>query len=499
MQNFRRHSLAAGLTLALGLATGAQAQAPGCVIGVSNHGVERFSAYGSADLEQGSAISVDTVFHAASVAKQFTAHAVGLLVAEGKLSLDDDIRRHLPDLPKYEEPIRVRDLIHHTSGLRDQGALLQLSGWRPQDRVTRHDALTVIARQKNLNFRPGSQDLYNNSGYTLLAEVVRKVSGQSLDAFAHTRVFAPLGMTATRFYDDQDIVIPGRARAYRWTGSQWLSAQPPLEVYGASNLLTTAKDLLIWQRFLLDPQKAQKATVDWMRATGRLNDGTPIGYGGGLYISEIGGRQTIGHDGVDGGFRAQTLAFPREGLAVAVLCNHADARTEYLARGAADLTAPPAPAPNIGRPDLAGAWRSPETGMIMRVEWRDGRLEVPAERWRLDPQDQGRPPRLRVLYDPLPARLYEKVTAVAPADLRPYAGRYRSDELATTYEITVRGDRLTIAWPRMEAMTLEAVGGDHFSGPDLGGLTFTRDGSGRVNGLELSQRRVWRLRAERLD
>ncbi|WP_369058887.1 serine hydrolase domain-containing protein [Caulobacter sp. 73W] len=520
MQSTRRHLRPAllGLAISLGAAVAAQAQpllqslvpqagrqAPGCAIGVSNHGVEHFAAYGAADLEQASAISTDTVFHAASIAKQFTAYAVGLLAAEGKLRLDDDIRKYLPNMPRYGDPIRVRDLVHHTSGLRDQGALLHLSGWRAQDRVTRQDALSVIARQKGLNFRPGAQDLYNNSGYTLLAEIVRKASGQPLDAFAQARIFTPLGMTSTRFYEDQDVVVPARAHAYRWTGAQWEGAQPPLEVYGASNLLTTVKDLLVWQRFLLNPPADRKATVDWMRTSGRLTDGTPIGYGGGLYIGEYGGRRTVGHDGLDGGFRAQTLAFSGEDLAVAVLCNHADARDLYLARGAADLTVPStapnaaATAADVGRQDLAGAWRSPETGMVMRLEWRGGRLDVPAERWRFDPQGGDQPPRLHVLYDPLPARIYEKVTAAAPMDLKPYVGRYRSDELATTYEVAIQDGHLTIAWPRMAPMPLEAVGGDYFVGQELGGLAFRRNGSGRIDGLELSQRRVWRLRAERLD
>ncbi|MDG2522754.1 serine hydrolase [Caulobacter segnis] len=501
MQRFHHYkSMALGLAIGLAATATSQAQSvPGCVTGVSDHGVERFSVNGLADLEQVTPISTDTVFHAASLAKQFTAYAVGLLAAEGKLSLDDDIRKHLPDMPDYGDPIRVRDLVHHTSGLRDQGALLHLSGWRPHDRVTRQDALSVIQRQKSLNFRPGTQDLYNNSGYTLLAEIVRKVSGQSLADFAKARVFTPLGMTSTRFYEDQDVLVRHRARGYRWTGAHWEGAQPALEVYGASNLLTTAKDLLAWQRFLMNPP-AKEATVEWMRTTGRLTDGTPIGYGGGLYISQNGGRQSIGHDGLDGGFRAQTLAFPREELAVVTLCNDADADAGYLARGAADLTIPSAAPPaDAARRELAGVWRSPETGMVMRVEWRDGRLNVPADRWRFDPQAEGQPPLLRVLYDPLPSRTYEKVTAATPADLKPYAGRYRSDELATSYEVAAKDGRLTITWPRMEPMALESVGGDHFVGSSLGGVTFTRDGAGRIDGLELSQRRVWRLRAERLD
>lgn len=495
---------------------------PGCSVGVSVGGMERFESWGLADLEQSAPLTPDTPFHAASLAKQFTAYAVGRLAAQGQLDLDDDVRRYIPELPVYEQPITIRHLVHHTSGLRDQGALLFLAGWRSDDRVTRQDALEAIYRQKGLNFLPGDQDLYNNSGYSLLAEIVARVTGQSLAEYARTMIFEPLGLSHTRFYDDPSAVVPGRARAYRQTAAGWRSTEPNMEVYGASNLRTTVKDLLVWQRHLSSPPPEHAETVTWMRTSGTLLDGTPTGYGGGLYLTPRRDRETFGHDGLDGGYRARTLALPSEGLAIAVLCNSATANPEALVEAVLDEhlpMAPPLAATDTLTPDLAidGLYWSPENDSVIEL-YRDadglarrnppGRFQVAgdglyrvgAERWRYEPAAAGRPPRLLALYDPLPPRTYERVTTPAPTDASApdLAGTYRSEELATTYQVALDEGDLTIRWPRNAPVRLSPAGPDRYFSPSLGTVTFQRNAAGEAIGLTLSLRRVWRIGAVRI-
>lgn len=502
----------------------AAAGSPGCAVGVSINGETGVTHWGEADLDHDLPIADDTVFHAASLAKQFTAYAVARLAAEGRLSLDDEVRRHLPELPDYGRPITVRHLIHHTSGLRDQGALLFLAGWRADDRITRSDALDAIFRQTGLNFPPGEQDLYNNSGYTLLAEIVLRVSGKPLAAYAQETIFEPLGLEHTRFYDDPAATTPRRARAYRTVDGSWRLAEPNMEVYGASNLLTTVNDLLIWQRHLLSPSAAARPIVDWMLQSGALADGTPTGYGGGLHLADTRAHPSFGHDGLDGGFRARTLAVPSEDLAIAVLCNSAAANPESIVDAIlADQIPPPPPSldNDVLQHDLAiaGLYWSPDNDAVMELytetdgslarrsppgrvlQGPDGDLRIGAERWRYEPATDGRPARLKALYDPLPSRTFELVVDPGPEDIRldNFAGAYRSDDLAMTYRVSVQDGRLWIEWDRISPIQLSPAGPNRFFSPALGTVTFSqRPGSG-VTGLTLSLRRVWRVPAHRVD
>ncbi|HKP28817.1 MAG TPA: serine hydrolase domain-containing protein, partial [Gemmatimonadales bacterium] len=176
---------------------------PGCSLGVYRDGRIIYArGYGMANLELGIAISPRSVFDIGSTSKQFTAFAIGLLVKDGKLSLDDPIRKHIPELGPYADVIKLGDLVHHTSGLRDYLTLMYLAGFRFDDVTDDQDALNLIVKQKAANFPPNSEWLYSNTGYFLLSQVVKRVSGQTLREFGSTRIFGPLGMTETHFHDD---------------------------------------------------------------------------------------------------------------------------------------------------------------------------------------------------------------------------------------------------------------------------------------------------------
>ena len=317
--------------------------APGCAVSVmEGSDVVLAKGYGSANLEYDVPITPASVFHVASVSKQFTALAVALLAGEGRLSWDDDIRRHVPELPDYGVPITLRHLAQHTSGIRDQWSLLQMAGWRwGGDVITQEDVLDLLTRQAALHFRPGTEHLYSNSGYTLLAAAVERVSGQSLRAFADERIFRPLGMTRTTFRDDHTLLIRDRAYAYEADGAGgYRLSIPDFAVVGASSLFTTVEDLARWNGNFRTGEVGGRDAVRQLQETTTLAGGAQVSYAFGLVHGSHRGRRTVGHGGTDAGYRSEFLRFPIEDLAVAVLCNIRSTDPARLARDVADAVLP---------------------------------------------------------------------------------------------------------------------------------------------------------------
>jgi len=254
---------------------------PGCALAVIKDGQVVYKrGYGSANLDYDIPISSRTVFNIASTSKQFTAISIALLARQGKLTLDDDIRKYLPEMPQYSAPVSIRRLLNHTSGVREYSHLMQLSGIRFQD-ATVDEIYKIIARQKELNFKPGDEYLYSNSGYFLLARIVQKVSGKSLRAFAEENIFKPLGMSSTRFRDDHSEVIKNRAAGYSSRqGGGFAVESTTSDSVGDGGLLTTIDDLILWDR--LFDQKTPNDFADVIREAltrGTLNNGEKIDYG----------------------------------------------------------------------------------------------------------------------------------------------------------------------------------------------------------------------------
>ncbi|MCY3844961.1 MAG: serine hydrolase [Acidobacteria bacterium] len=316
---------------------------PGCAVSVMEGGDIVFaSGYGAANLEYGIPITPESVFHVASVSKQFTALAVALLASEGRLAWDDDVRRHVPEIPDYGVPITLRHLAQHTSGVRDQWSLLQMAGWRwGGDVITQGDVLDLLTRQTALHFRPGTEHLYSNSGYTLLAVAVERVSGQSLRAFTDERIFQPLGMTRTTFRDDHTLLVRDRAYAYEADGAGgYRLSIPDFAVVGASSLFTTVEDLARWNRNFRTGEVGGRDAVRQIQETTTLASGAQVAYAYGLVHGTHRGRRTVGHGGTDAGYRSEFLRFPEEDLAVAVLCNTRATDPARLARDVADAVLP---------------------------------------------------------------------------------------------------------------------------------------------------------------
>lgn len=507
---------------------------PGCALGIARDGALDYArGYGMSNLEHGVPITPQSIFHIASISKQFTAFSIGLLAQDGKLSLDDDIRKYLPEMPDYGKTITIAHLIHHTDGLREQGQLLNLAGWRGDDLYTQEDVLWALSRQRRLNFDPGTEIVYGNAAYTLLAVIVERVSGKPLREFADERIFKPLGMSDTHFHNDHTEMVPRRTAAYSpRAGGGWSVSIPHIDHYGSTSLFSTVGDLLTWQQNLVDFRVGGKALATWMRTSGTLNDGTAVGYGGGLRLGAYRGLPMIGHDGADAGYRTDAVFFPDQRLAIVALCNGASIAPGELTRKVADIylggqmTAPaltPALAGAAGAPAAwAGVYWSAQTDEIVRLEWKEGGLRpagaamnmVPigadlyrpadqAHEWRFLVPAAGADaqPELRIR-DFWPTTRTFTCIAEAPPDgaaLRAFAGRYHSDETDMRYTVRLSDDgSLRLSWPRQYDVTLESVGGRRFIS-SLGTVTFTQTANGVIDGLTISNRRLRKFALARRD
>lgn len=502
---------------------------PGCAVGISRDGaVDYARGYGRANLEYDIPITPNSIFLSGSISKQFTAFAIALLAQDGKLSLDDDIRTYVPEMPDYGKTISIAQLIHHTSGLREQGQLLYLAGWRSDDVMTQDDMLAIAAKQRGLNFSPGSETLYNNLGYTLLAVIAERVSGKSLPAFAEERIFKPLGMADTHFQVDHNEIVRGRAAGYQaQADGSWRISIPASDYYGPTGVFTTVGDLLKWQKALVQPDAGSlQAPMAFMRTSATAESGSPSGYGGGVFVGTYRGLRTIGHDGVHAGYRTYAVAFPDQHLAIVTLCNGASIAPQELAQKIAavylgDRLAPPEGVVKASAAELAvwpGVYWSALTDEVVRVEMKDGALRptggsIPLEslggglfrsgetsRWQFNATTDAVPAgrELRI-WDSWPTpRVFTRVQAPMPTDaeLASFVGRYRIGEVDMTYAVLMTDGKLRVRWPRQSDLVLEPVGGDRFvSGAWT--VTFTRSEVGAVDGFTFTARRLRRMRADR--
>ena len=483
---------------------------PGCAVGAAVDGATVLAAgYGVADLEHNIPITAETVFEPGSVSKQFTAAAVLLLAQQGKLSLDDPIRKYIPEVPDYGVPITVRHLIHHTSGLRDWGSVAAIAGW-PRGTVARNhdDVLDIVQRQRALNYTPGAEYSYTNTGYNLAVVLVARVAGVSFAEFTRDAIFAPLGMSSSSWRDDFRRIVPNRAMAYSPAGSTFLLNMPFENVYGNGGMLTTVGDLLRWTSNLTNPKVGGRAFIEMQLRSGVAADGSATGYGAGLGIGAWRGVREISHSGATAGYGGWLAMYPDHGLAIAVMCNITNANPMLLGRDLAalylDKALPPAPAEptpvNVkGLEAVAGMYRNERTNRAVVVSIDAGRLRLGNIVYTPISQDTfvNGDSRVTLVNGRLRENgmLLEKVEAAAPttAELQAYTGEYRSDEAAATLRVAVQGDRLMLQNRPGAWMPLTPTYRDAFNA-NLGVVRFLRDGSGKVAEISVTQDRVWDLR-----
>lgn len=510
---------------------------PGCAVGVVRDGDLAFArGYGYANLDHDIPITPDTVFDIGSTSKQFTTVAVTLLAERGVLSLDDDVRRHVPEMPDYGRPITIRHLIHHTSGIRDYLTVMALAGLEYENVYTLDDVVKLIARQRGLNFEPGAEHLYSNSGYILLAAVAERVAGKPLGVFLREEVFAPLGMYDTRVYDDRHLVIPRRATGYSRNDDRLVVDHVyNFEVPGDGQIYTTVKDLARWDRVFYSDELGGEGFVERLHTHGVLNDGSEISYAFGLGVGEFRGLKTVRHGGAWGGFRAELLRFPDERTSVICLCNYgeidpsatanrlaeavlgdrmeavATAPEEAAAAATATLTAEALGA-------FEGAFKSRSMGNVWQFAVVDGELTftsfMSGRTFRLAPtgprdfrvveppreftvhfEDDGR---LRVAEPGEDDDFFDPVEIADPgAGAAAYAGDFYSEELDATHQLRVDGEKLVFERPRAEPVTLKPGPRDVFFAGFLR-LTFARGDGGAVTGFEVDAGRVRGIRFERV-
>ncbi len=299
------------------------------------------NGFGYSNIEYDIPNTPSTIFHVASVSKQFTAMAILLLESDGKLDIHDDIHEYLPELPDFGHEITIEHLIHHTSGLRDQWELLYLAGWRDDDVTTREHVLKMVKRQKALNFEPGTRFLYSNTGYNLMVEIVERITGKPFPEFTKERIFKPLGMNNTHFHDDNDMIVKNRAYSYKIDLEQgYKKSVLNFSTLGATSLFTTVEDLVKWGYNYNTMTVGGPKVIENMQKRYTLKNGETIPYAGGVKISQYRGLKTIEHNGADAGFRSSIVCFPDEKTVIAVLSNTATFKPEYYAKKLADIFIP---------------------------------------------------------------------------------------------------------------------------------------------------------------
>ena len=464
---------------------------PGCAVGVSVAGEPVLTAaYGMADLEHDVAITPETVFEPGSVTKQFTAAAVLLLAQQGKLSLDDPVRKYIPEVPDYGTPVTIRHLLNHTSGLRDWGSVEGIAGWpRTTREYTHAHVLEIIARQKSLNYPPGAEYSYTNSGYNLLAMLVERVSGKSLPAFTREQIFLPLGMTSTQWRDDFRRIVPHRAIAYSAAkGGGFRQDMPFEDVFGNGGLLTTVGDLLRWNQNFTTMKVGGREFVDRQHERGRLTDGRTLAYAAGLMVLHWRGLHEVSHSGSTAGYSAWLGRYPDQKLSVAVLCNLAAVNATRLGRQVADVYLPGEGKEAVtAQTPVPGLYRSVRDHLTMTIP----RPEPAGEGRGTDgwPRFQFEGSRMRVLTEGDEGNWYERVEPWNPAaaELARFVGEYTSDEAEATFRVVLEDGRLVMHRRPDGVFPLTPTYRDGFSCA-LGSVRFLGEE------MSLGESRVWDLR-----
>jgi CubicO group peptidase (beta-lactamase class C family) len=502
---------------------------PGCAVGVAHRGEVVYQrGYGMANLEYGVRIRPDTILESGSVAKQFTAAAVVVLALDGKLSLDDPVRKYVPELPDFGSPILIRHFLNHTSGLRSQWPMLTLAGRPPTQAVhTVAEILELVSGYKELNFKPGDEYLYNNTAFTLLSVVVERVTGKKFDDFCQERLFKPLGMTRTQWRDDFTEIVEDRATAYRrLPDGRFGTNMSFTNVIGNGGLLSTVGDFLKWNDNLDNPRVGGRAMVDLMETRGRLNDGFTIEYALGLRVLDYRGAREVSHGGSTAGYQTFLARWPDERLSVVVLCNATGTNPGGYAHQVADLflagklkdpqavKAADVPADALAK--LAGVYREKLTDAVVRVAY-DEKLNTvrvggqalvptaadvlsttngertfavdsgaPGEAVRITESDGGRSK----------PRIWEREPPFAPTpqQLAAYAGDYVCEELGgLVYTVYVEGEALKVRFRPAQRNTLVPTFPDGFTA-DGDTIRFTRNAKGQVEGFRVYAGRVRNLR-----
>ncbi len=493
-----------------------QPGSPGCSLGVIRDGSFLYrKTYGLADLELAVPLSSQSVFYMGSVSKQFTAASVVLAAEKGYLSLDDDVRKYIPELPDYGHVVTLRQMIHQTSGLRDFYTLLGLSGHDAADFNSPEEIFKIVVRQRGLNNVPGDEWIYSNTNYFLLGMVVQRATRKSLAEFAAENIFQPLGMSHTLFYDDHTLVVPGRVAAYDPAprGAFHVDWSTTFEMVGAGGLMSTMDDLLLWDRNFYANRLGKGTLVQELQMPGVLNDGNKVSYAMGLVLGSYRGLPIVEHGGALFGYRTELLRFPEQKFSVNCLCNLSSAVPENLARKVAgiylaDRMQPEAGAQKASRnqslPDpamFAGKYLDPRTHLMYTFTASDGNLmawgatlirisanqfyDLQSDVITFDSSKGVMHAKLDVGQETyFSGRRIEDLHLGEPV-FASYAGRFRSAELDTVYRLSIEKETLTLRNGGNPPQKLTSIAKDEFDAGGFGRFVFERDSGGRILGFRI--------------
>jgi CubicO group peptidase (beta-lactamase class C family) len=514
---------------------------PGCTVGIVRNDSLIFSkGYGMANLEYAIPNTPTTIFHMASVSKQFTGYAIVLLAAQGKLKLDDDIRKYLTWFPDLKEKITIRHLLNHTSGIRDQWQLLAISGTRLDDVITQEHIVKILSQQQALNFKPGEQYSYSNSGFTMLAEIVKSVTGQTLRAFTDSAIFKPLGMTSTHFHDNYTEIEKNRSYSYqRIDSAHFSNSVLSYSNAGATSLFTNIPDLSKWIMNFYTHKVGTQREIDQLTQHGRLNSGKELTYALGISVDKYKGWRQYSHSGGDAGYRTYLTVLPDLKMGFMVFSNLGDFNTNEKAYVIADLFVKDSSQKkeetkkldrdstaailkdtlsvkkflgdylgDDGLPfsfDISGSKlyyhiydennflikeekdtfsipSSPEIKFVFSIKAKDTTVTV------FTPE--------RVYY----LNKYKKDTSQTDEVLKKYTGVYYCPELDCKYGIELKDHRLTLSHAKYDDTKLTLVGSDHLTSDYwwMNHLKMIRDSKNNITGFEVNSGRIMHLKFNKI-
>ena len=488
---------------------------PGCMLAISRNDAVIYSkAWGMADLEHNIQLTTYSPSEAGSVSKQFVAASILHLVQQGKLSIQDDIRKYFPEYRDYGRPITIDHLLRHTSGLKDWGALFSLTGWERQTKTySNEDAAHIVSLQQSLNFLPGDEYSYSNSNYILLALLVQKISGISLEDYTKKYIFEPAGMKNTQWRSNFKKIVPNRAMAYSKVKEEYFTDMPNEYVYGAGGLLTTAEDLLAWNSYYLQGKMSDVHLLEMQKRTVPLNNGRLNNYAAGIVVDSTNGWPAISHTGATASYRCFLYQFPVQNISIAFLSNTSefDRMPFNLSKAVIDIWIPNISA-NISKTKmvpysmnsnnkmaLAGWYRSERDGSGLQIKQdKDGKLKtqnttlIPISETSLG-SDSGakwemtKSKKLRYITPSLDSIYFVKVDSSVTTEkiLKQYIGDYYSSEVLASCEINWKGGKLVYSQRPRKDMILTPTYKDGFD-MDFGTLYFKRDKQGKILSFSIS-------------
>ena len=505
---------------------------PGCAVAIiKNEKVVFKKGYGMANLEYNIPITSTSIFHIASESKQYVAFCMLLLEQQGKLSIDDDIRKYLDYVPDLGKKITIRHLIHHTSGLRDQWQLLANAGWQLDDVIMQEHIVKLVSKQKALNFDPGEEHLYCNTGYTLMAEIVKKVSGLSLREYADKFIFKPLEMNNTHFHDNYREIVPNRTYSYSPGGTNGYSHSVlSYSTVGATSLFTTVEDEAKWLMNYEHGKVGGKDLLEKMYSPAILNNGKKLTYAFAINMGEYNGWKEIGHGGGDAGFRTYATRFPEQQIGIIVFSNVSSFNSYGTAMQLAELLLPAKEkksdnavilADTVLLKKLAGRFVSPRGGMFNLI-WNNGKLinrpvgqTTGGTEWKLVVKENN-----KYQLNDVPILQFETLTSndsigkiilenpnaftelfrqpaivVKKEEMATYTGTYYNEETEAAYTIVVKDGDLILQHRKFTDVKLTPVAPDQFSCPNwwMNNIKFLRDKKGIITRFEVNAGRVLHL------